>query len=166
MYGMRPTATSSISASNVTASPLAFLPETLTPFLLFSSLSSLMPVSHLMPCFLKLRSKFFRNIGVLDRHDAVEQFDDRRVAAKPRINARKFNADRTRAHHDHRFWHVGQFENMIGIDDLLAVGFKTGDRPYDRAGGDDDVLWFRSFLFAVGESDLDLALCPLSCQSR
>ena len=47
---------------------------------------------------------------------------------------------------------------MIGIDDLLAVGLKTGNRPYDRAGGDDDVFGLDRLFLAVGQGDLDLAL--------
>ena len=87
------------------------------------------------------------------------------VVSQPKreINARKFNADRAGAHHDQRLRHVVQFEDVVGIDDLLAVGFKSGNRPHDRAGGDDDVLGLDSFFFAVGQRDLDLAWARRSC---
>ena len=111
-----------------------------------------------MPCFLNARASSFETVRVLDRDDAVEQLDDRRVTAKSGVHARKLDTDGTRTHNDHRLRHALEFEDVIGINDLFAVGLKTRDRTHDRAGRDNDVLGVDRLLFAVGERDLDLAL--------
>ena len=57
--GMRPTATSSISASSRTSSPLEVLPVTTTPASVFSSFSSFVSTCDLMP---RLRNDFASSV--------------------------------------------------------------------------------------------------------
>mgnify|MGYP003694530449 CR=1 FL=1 len=50
----------------------------------------------------------------------------RGLGAKARIDGSKLDTDRAGAHHDQRLRHVFQFENVIAVDDVYAVSFKTG----------------------------------------
>src|SRR6185369_12505920 len=115
---MRPTATSNISASRLTASPFDVLPVTRTPVSVFSSFSSFVSTCDLIPRLRKLRSSSFE----------TSSSSKGTIGAKPRINRCELDTHSARAHHDQRLRHVFQLEDVIAIDHMLPVCLKSRDR--------------------------------------
>ena len=104
---------------------------TTTPLSVFSNFSSFVSSCDLIP---RLRNDFASSAETSsssERNQPRQQFDDRRLSAKARIDRSELDADGAGAHHDQRFRNFGQFENVIAVDDVFAVSFESGNRPHD-----------------------------------
>src|SRR6185369_1046429 len=86
---------------------------------------------RLDPAFTKTAFELFRNFLVLERHDSRQKLDDRRLRTKARIHGCKLNTHSATTHHDQRFRHLLQLENVIAVDDVLPVSLESRNRPYD-----------------------------------
>src|SRR5207253_270332 len=98
--------------------------------------------------------KLFGDLLVFERHDARQEFDERRLRAEARVDGGELRPDRARAHDDERLRDFLQFEYVIGVDDALAVRLEAGDGAHDRTRGDDYVLRVYSLLLPVLARDL------------
>src|SRR3954452_2468938 len=80
------------------------------------------------------------DLGILDRQDLRQQFDDGHLASHRAIKRGEFDADRARAHDDERLRKLWQHHRFKIGPDQLAVGLDAGQHARPRAGRDDDVL--------------------------
>ena len=98
------------------------------------------------------------DLGVLDRHDAVEHLDHRHLGAEVGVEAGELDPDRARADDQQLGRHFGRGHRVAIGPDALAVGL--GERQVARAGagGDDDVLGGELGRLAVRAGDRQLAL--------
>ncbi len=98
-----------------------------------------------------------RNLGVLDRKDAVHHLDHRRLGAEGVVEAGEFDADGARADDKKLLRHVRRLKRVLVGPDPLAVCLEPRQFARPGAGGDDDVLRLKLFGALVG-LDADLAL--------
>src|ERR1051326_2450036 len=84
--------------------------------------------------------ELLRHFFVLDREEERHDLDDRHLRAEAREDRGELAADRARADDEHRLRHVLQFEDVVGVDDALAVGLDVRQVLRHGAHGQDDVL--------------------------
>ena len=89
------------------------------------------------------------HVLVLDRHDAVEHFDDRHLGAHVIVEAGEFDPDRARSDDQQLGRHFGRGHGVAIGPDAFAVGL--GERQVAGAGtgGEDDVFGGELGLLAV-----------------
>ena len=94
----------------------------------------------LMPCFGRAPWSRRGDLGILDRHDAVEHLDHRHLGAHVVVEAGELDPDRARADHQQLGRHLRRRHRVAIGPDALAVGLGERQLARARAGGDDDVL--------------------------
>ena len=90
-----------------------------------------------------------RDIGVLDRHDAVKHLNDSHLCAHVIVETRKLDANRTGPNDEQLFRHFGRHHRVAIGPDALSIGRRERQIPRPRAGGDDDVLRGELFGLAI-----------------
>src|SRR5438445_3435556 len=93
------------------------------------------------------------DIGVFERQQCGEKFDQGHLRAVPVVDAGELSADRASAHDDDRLRHLVQGDSMVAVDDPIAIHLETGQRLGTRSGGDHQVLRI-DCLAAVLDHDL------------
>ena len=97
------------------------------------------------------------DLGILDRHDAVEHLDHRHLGAEVVVEAGELDPDRARADDQQLARHFGRGHRVAIGPDALAVGLGERQLARPRAGGDDDVLGGELGRLAVRG---DASACP------
>ena len=133
MTGARPTATSSISASSVLSLPLERQPHAAVGRL---GAVSLVPVSTVMPRFLKdARSSLETSSS--SPAEPRQHLDQGDLGAEGAVDRRELGAHGAGAEdHDATRARCSMLEDVVGVEDLLAVGLAMRDVARHRAGGD------------------------------
>ena len=75
-----------------------------------------------MPFFLKMRVNSFEISSSSIGRSCGMHFDDRHLRAEAGEDRRELAADRAGADDEHRLRHFAELEDVIGVDDPLAVG--------------------------------------------
>src|SRR4051794_20211083 len=104
--------------------------------------------------------EFFRDLFVLDRQEHRHDFDDRDLRAEAGEDRSEFAADRARADDEHRLRYVADFQDVVGVDDALAVRLDVRQVARTGTHRQDDVL--RAQRFAV---DLNHSLSGQSAEA-
>ena len=142
VFGLRPTATSSLSNSHLLVLPLASVTVSCTPLPCARMFSALAPVSQRMPCFLKQRSSSFEtsSSSTGTRRGSISRI----VTLVPK--RWKIDANSTPTAPAPMmasvFGTLGQVQNLNVGENELGIGFQAGEHARFRAGGDNDVLGF------------------------
>src|SRR5581483_3026972 len=84
--------------------------------------------------------ELLRDILILDRQELRHHFDDRHLRAEAREDRRELTTDCTRADDQHRLRHFGETEDVIGVDDALAVRLDVRKVLGHGAHRENDVL--------------------------
>ena len=153
-------ATSSTSASMVSAPPFSFLAVILTPCPVTSVLSTFVPVSTRMPSLVKLfcksaltsSSSTGRMRGIISTSVTV--------VPKGVVEVGELDADGPRAHDDHALGLFGERHGVAAADDRRAVEGQVGQRARGRAGGEQDFFPREGLFLAVRALDDDRLARP------
>ena len=128
-----------------------------TPLASAVRLSTPAPVRIVSPCFGQALGELRADLGILDRHDAVEHLDHRHLGAEVGVEAGELDPDRARADDQQLGRHFGRGHRVAVGPDALAVGLGERQVARPRAGGDDDVLGGELGRLAVRAGDRQLA---------
>ena len=90
--------------------------------------------------FLEEACELFRYLLVFDRQKHRQHFDDRHLRTEAGEDRGEFAADGACSDDQHRLRHLADLQNVIGVDDALAVGLDMRQVARDGAHGQDDVL--------------------------
>ena len=128
VFGLRPTATSSFSASqNSPACRPWSVSVSFTPLPVFSMFSARAPVSTRIFCFLKIALQFLRDVLVLHRHDARQHLDHGDVRAEAVEDGGELHAHRARADDREALRHGGEIQDLDIGEDELGIGLQAGE---------------------------------------
>ncbi len=79
------------------------------------------------------------DVGILERHDAVEELDERDLGSEVAVEARPLDANGARTDNRHRARDAVTLERLVGGDDPLAVGLQPRERARRGSGGEHQV---------------------------
>jgi hypothetical protein len=110
------------------------------PASVFFCETALVPVLIVMPRFASALWSALRGVGVGGRDDAVQQLDDRHLAAERRVDVGELEPDRRAAERHEALGHLGDEQRAGRVDDAVAVELEAGQLDRARAGRDDELL--------------------------
>ena len=139
--GVRPTATSTVSASSDSAAPpvLGSICR-VTPDFAFVALVTLLESLKAKPCFCSRRWKFFATSKSMPGRMRSRYSMTVIFAPSLRIDGAKFEADDASANDGEMSRHFRKFQSTGRRDDLLLVDLDAFELCHIGARGDDDVF--------------------------
>ena len=148
VLGLRPTATSSVSASTSSRLPLASTAQKRTPF----SVCWMLPPWRPSPPNTGLSEdalQFLRDLLVFDGNQPRQHFDNRDLGPEAVEDRRELHAHRARADDRHRFRNAGPFQDFDVCQNGCGVRLETGQHARFRTRGNDNVFGFECLRFAA-----------------
>ena len=150
VFGLRPTATSSFSASRTSCLPSLVGQRELDAFAGLLDVLGARAGLDADLLLLEVALQFLRDVLVFHRHDARQHFDDRHVRAEALEDRRELDAHRARADDRQALGDGGEIQDLDVGQDELGVGLQAGKHAGLGAGRDDDVLCLQRLDAGIG----------------